>query len=219
MAEAGRRGFRYAAAAVTAGTALDLLFATVHFRVSAPESYRRLRSEGRPIIFVLWHGRLLPLGYLHRGEGVVGIVSRSADGEYLSRILERWGFGTTRGSSSRGGGEALRELVRHARAGRSLAITPDGPRGPRERMKPGVLTAAQLSGVPIVPVSAGADRGWWVEGWDRFLVPKPFARVHVAYGDPVEVPRHADAEALDRTSTRLERELGRLTREVDGERG
>lgn len=219
MAERRHRGLRYAAAAAVGGVALDMLFGTARYRISAPAAFQRLRSEGRPIIYVLWHGRLLPLGYLHRGEGVVGIVSRSADGEYLTRVLEHWGFGTTRGSSSRGGSEALRDLVRHAREGRSLAITPDGPRGPRERMKPGALTAAQLSGVPIVPVASGADRAWWVEGWDRFLVPKPFARIRVAYGEPVDVPRDADAYVLDQTSAMLEHELRRLTREVDVDSG
>lgn len=113
----------------------------------------------------------------------------------------------------------MREVVRHARDGRSIAITPDGPRGPRQKMKPGVIVAAQLTGLPIVPVACGADRGWWFGNWDRFLVPKPFARIRVVYGAPVEVPGELGEEGQREFSDRLEAELNRLTRWVDGDNG
>lgn len=196
---------------------MNRLLRTARFEVSGREHIEGLRSEGRACIFILWHGRLLPLGYLHRGEGVVGLISRSDDGEYLSQMLKHWEFVPVRGSSSRGGSAALREVVRHARRGRSIAITPDGPRGPRQKMKPGPIVAAQLSGLPIVPVAAGADRGWWFGGWDRFLIPKPFARIRVEYGEPVEVPRELDPERESELMRVLEEELNRLTRRVDRE--
>lgn len=194
---------------------LDRLFGTARFEFEGAEHVRRLRDEGRPCIFVFWHGRLLPLAYAHRNEGVVTLISRSEDGEYIARVVERWGYLTARGSSSRGGSRALRELVRHARAGRSIAITPDGPRGPRQKFKPGAILAAQVTGLPLVPVAAGADRAWWFEGWDRFLVPKPFARIRVAYGAPVEVPADAGPGALEEYAQKLENELNRLLHEVD----
>jgi len=153
--------------------------------------------------------------YYHRNQGVVGLVSRSTDGSYIARILERMGFETARGSSSRGGTEALRELVRLAKAGRALAITPDGPRGPRQKLKPGALVAAQLSGGVVLPVTAGASSGWYPGKWDRFLVPKPFARIHIAYGAPREIPRGIDEQELERHALEIEEELNLMTAAVD----
>lgn len=215
MPEPRRRGARYAIIGAAGGALLDALLATTRFDVDAPATYRALREARKPIVHILWHGRLLPLSYLHRGEGIATLISRSADGEYIARVVEHWGYHTTRGSSSRGGSRALRELVAHVRNGRSLAITPDGPRGPKGRLKGGAITAAQLTGAPMVPVAAGASRAWWIEGWDRFMVPKPFARIRVTYGEPIDVPRDADAGRLEAIRRHAESELDRLTREVD----
>lgn len=198
---------------------LDRLLGTMRFELHGVANLERLRAEGRPCIFVLWHGRLLSLCYLHRGEGNVALISRSDDGEYLAETLVRWGFVPVRGSSSRGGSAALREVVRHARSGRSIAITPDGPRGPRQEMKAGAIVAGQMAGIPLVPVAAGANRAWWFGGWDRFLVPRPFARIRVAYGEPVEIPREIDAAAQADYMSRLEAELNRLTQWVDQDDG
>lgn len=216
-----KRMLRHRLAGGTFQLVMGGLLGSARYEVSGASNYQALHAAGRPCIFVLWHGRLLPLGYLHRGEGVVGLISRSNDGEYLSEILRRWGFVPVRGSSSRGGSAALRELIGHARAGRSIAITPDGPRGPRQRLKPGALVAGQLTGLPLVPVAAGASRAWWFGGWDRFLVPQPFARIRVAYGEPVEIPRELSPDELASYARRLEDELNRLTRWVDrdGEAG
>lgn len=197
--------------------ALEALLGTVSFEVRGEDRRERLERAGEAPIYVLWHGRLLPSVYYHRGREITALVSRSEDGEYIARLLRRWGYRTVRGSSSRGGGSALRRMVREGRAGRALAFTPDGPRGPRERMKPGVLAAARLTGQPVLPLAAGADRAWWFGSWDRFLVPKPFARVRLAYGEPRRVARDADASALDRASHALEEALRGLVREVDPE--
>lgn len=209
------KDWKVRAAVGTAGTLLDSIFATVRFHSEGDQYYREFIDAGNPVIYVLWHGRLLPLGYRHRGQGVVGLISRSKDGEYLTGALERWGFGAVRGSSSRGGLEALRALVRETRKGHSLAITPDGPRGPRQKMKPGVLVAAQLSGLPIIPVSATADRAWWPERWDRFLVPKPFAHVRIRYAPALRVPRAAGEADLEQLGSELEGQLNRMTAELD----
>jgi lysophospholipid acyltransferase (LPLAT)-like uncharacterized protein len=205
---------KHAIGARAAGRLLDAILGTVRFEVTGRERFAAGREQG-PVIFMVWHGRLLPLTYLHRAEGLVALISRSADGEVIARVVEHWGYQVVRGSSSRGGTVALRELVRHARAGRSLAITPDGPRGPRQKMKPGALLAAQLTGAPLIPSAAGTARAWWFEGWDRFLVPKPFARIHVAYGAPVVVPRDADAAELARIGGAVEESMNGLVRAVD----
>jgi hypothetical protein len=196
---------------------LDALLATVTFRVQTPEPHQPLAAAGG-VIYTLWHGRLLPLTYYHRRQNIATLISQSRDGEYIARVVERWGYRAIRGSSSRGGSGALREMIKLARTGRSLAITPDGPRGPRQKLKPGVLTLAQLTGQPMIPMSASATRAWWVDArWDHFLVPKPFARVFVRYADPVYVPRDADEAAISGIGEEVEATLVRLTQETDAD--
>lgn len=209
------RELRVLAVTGIGGRLLDGLLHTVRFETAGESNYQSEWDAGRPVIFTLWHGRLLPLSWFHRTWNVVTLISASSDGEYIARVVRRWGYDVVRGSSSRGGGPALRDLVRRLRAGRSAAVTPDGPRGPRERVKPGVLRAAQLSGVALLPVSAGADRAWWVEGWDRFMVPQPFARVRILYGEPVFVPRDADAARLDAITRHVESTVCDLTTQAE----
>lgn len=210
---------RHRVAGRTARLIIDALLATVRFRVEGRERYTELVAGGESVIFALWHGRLLPLTYYHRGGRIAALISRSGDGEYIARVVEGWGYRTARGSSSRGGGAALREMVRLAREGWSLAVTPDGPRGPRQRLNPGVITAAQLTGLPIVPLSAGCSRAWWPGSWDRFCVPKPFSTVRVLYGDPVRVPREAGGAELARHARDLEAQLNAMTEEADRDGG
>lgn len=198
---------------------IDFLLGSARFELHDTRHLETIHESGKGCIVVLWHGRLLPLGYQHRNEGIAALVSRSNDGDLLAGALERWGFLTVRGSSSRGGSAALREIVRHAREGRWIAITPDGPRGPRQKMKQGPIVAAQMTGLPILPVAAGTDRAWWFGGWDRFLVPKPFARIRVLYGAPIVVPRRLDDESLREYMDLVEEELNRLTELVDGDGG
>lgn len=210
-----REGLRYRLAGRVGQVMLDAVMVTLRYEVRGDAAYRRLLDAREPVIYALWHGRLLPLTYIHRRLEISPVISESADGEYIARILEHWDYRPVRGSSTRGGSRAFRELLRVARSGRSLAFTPDGPRGPRQRMKPGVISAAQLTGFPVVPMSAAATRAWWFEGWDRFLVPQPFARVHVAYGEPMFVPRDSSAAELERLAEALELELNRLTAAAD----
>ncbi len=195
------------------------LLATVRFRADNPDRYESLAAAGQPVIFAVWHGRLLPLTFYHRHRNITAIISRSEDGEYIARLVEGWGYRTVRGSTSRGGSSALRSLVKAARAGESLAITPDGPRGPRQRLQPGVITAAQLTGLPIIPLACGASRAWWPGGWDRFCVPKPFARVRVMYGEPRWVDRAASEDELRRHARELEAEMNAMIEEADGDGG
>ena len=196
---------------------LDALLASVKFRVMTPAPHRELAERGG-VIYTLWHGRLLPLTYYHRRQNIATLISQSSDGEYIARVVERWGYTAIRGSSSRGGSGALREMVKLARRGRSMAITPDGPRGPKQKLKQGVLTLAQLTGQPMIPMSASASRAWWVDArWDLFLVPKPFSTVFVRYADPVYVPRDADDSAITAIGDRVERTLVELTEQTDAD--
>lgn len=216
--EPARRGAARRLASGVGGRALDALLATCRWHRDGAEHFQALWERGRPVIFVLWHGRLLPCTYRHRGQGLVTLISRHRDGDLIAGVVEgRWGYRAVRGSSSRGATHALRELLRAVRGGRSVAITPDGPRGPREQMKMGPVLLAQRTGAPLIPVASGADRAWWFGGWDRFLVPKPFARLRIRYGAPIEVPRTADADALEAVRLRTEIALRELREKVDRE--
>ena len=195
--------------------ALDTLLATCRWETRGADRYDENWKTNSGLIFAHWHGRLLPLTYYHRNRGLVPIISKSGDGEYIARIVQHWGFDPVRGSSSRGGTQALREMLRLARKGKMLVFTPDGPRGPREQVKHGVLIAAQLTGLPIVPASSAATRGWWLGGWDRFLVPKPFARVVLGFGEPITVPRDVDEAGLEAYAAQLKTALDTLTKELD----
>jgi lysophospholipid acyltransferase (LPLAT)-like uncharacterized protein len=146
------------------------------------------RAAGRPVILLCWHGRLLPLLFVHRAEGVVLLVSRHRDGGYLVDVARRWGYGAVRGSSRRGGEVGLLGIVRALRRGATVALTPDGPRGPAERVKLGAIAAAQHGRALIVPLTARPSAAWWLRSWDRFCVPRPFATIDVRYGAPYEVP-------------------------------
>lgn len=146
------------------------------------EPLARARRDGTRVIFALWHGELLPLLWHQRGENVAIVISEHRDGEIIARIAESLGYATVRGSSSKGGSRALIGLMREIDAGRDGAITPDGPRGPARVFAPGAAVAAQRTGALIAPIRAQASRAWRLRSWDRFLIPKPFARVTVSLG-------------------------------------
>lgn len=178
---------------------LNLLARTWRIRVVNGDNVLKLRASELPFIFALWHGQLLPLLWHHRDEGVKILISEHRDGEMVARAAESLGYGLIRGSSTRGADRALISLVRELQAGREVAITPDGPKGPAGTFAPGALIAAQRSGSFILPVAASASSSWRLNSWDRFMIPKPFARVTVAYGPPTKVlatnPRAALEEA------------------------
>lgn len=203
-------------AGVAAPPLFRLLYSTLRFEWEGEANLDSWRT-GLPVVFVTWHGRILPLLYLFRNAGLVMLVSRHRDGEYLTRLGRGLGYGAVRGSSSRGGHVALRELVREVRSGRSLAITPDGPRGPREQFKPGALQVARITGAPVIPVMAGGGGAWWIEGWDSFMVPWPFATIKVAVGEPSYVARDVSVRQLAEEASLLEDRLHELKLRVNGE--
>lgn len=175
------------AARVVAGPAMRILAATWRVRTEHEERWRPLYEGGRPHVFLLWHEALLPLLWHHRRQSIAIVVSEARDGQYLADFAASLGYRMVRGSSTRGAARALLGAVRELQAGHAVAFTPDGPRGPRRELKPGVVAAAQRGGGVIVPLHAEADRAWRLHSWDRFLIPKPGARVRVIYGRPFEV--------------------------------
>ncbi len=174
--------------------------------------YDAVLQKGEHCIYAFWHAQMLPLAFTHRDRGVAVLVSRHRDGEWIARVLESLGYVTARGSSTRGGGEGAREMLLWAERGHLLAITPDGPRGPRGQVKPGLLYLARRTGWPVLPLAAWSEPSWVARSWDRFRVPLPWARTVVVYGDPIRVPGDLSAEAEEQWRARLEAALDQVTR-------
>ena len=176
-----------------------------------------LWQAGEPVIYAVWHGRILLLPLLYGGRRARVLASRSRDGELVTRFVGRFGLEAVRGSSSRGGAEALRLLARSLKQGRDVVVVPDGPKGPRETVKPGIVALARLSGAAIVPLSFGASSEWRLGSWDAFRIPKPFARCVARFGEPISVPR-VGGRAREETARReIEAALCALTSSVDQE--
>jgi lysophospholipid acyltransferase (LPLAT)-like uncharacterized protein len=191
---------------------------TLRVRVEGIEGVEGLWRERRALIYVVWHGRILLVPWLNarlrRSRGArapLVLASRSRDGALAARYVEHFGLPVVRGSSSRGGGAALRALVAAIRDGLDVAIVPDGPRGPRERLQSGVVTLAALTGAPVVPVAVGARPARHLRSWDRFLVPLPFARCVLAFG----TPRQVDPADRRRAHAELEQALTEITERAD----
>jgi lysophospholipid acyltransferase (LPLAT)-like uncharacterized protein len=192
------------AALFAAGGTIRALASTWRYRTVGEEKVVRLRDARQPIVFTIWHGQMLAMLWHHRDQGVRVLVSEHQDGEVIARILSWMGYGLVRGSSSRGAGRALIGLVRTLREGNDVAITPDGPRGPRHRFAPGAVIAAHRADAPILPTVAHVDRYWQLGTWDGFIIPKPFARITIAYGELTRVTAATPREAADE-APRLEK--------------
>ena len=173
--------------------------------LDALRAARRGSRDGR-VIYCCWHGTLLPLLYLARDRGLRIVVSRHRDGEVAARAAERLGCRPIRGSTGRGGVAALLAALRGGEPG-DLALTPDGPRGPRGHFQAGAVFLAARSGLPLVLVGCDAERGWRFSSWDRFLLPAPFARVRLVLAGPLFVPDHAGDEPRERLRARAEASL------------
>jgi lysophospholipid acyltransferase (LPLAT)-like uncharacterized protein len=167
-------------------------------------------AQGGALI-CMWHGRMLLGVPLFRRDGFHVLVSKSGDGDLSEELLTAFGYGVLRGSTSRGGARALREMLALLRAGKAVVITPDGPRGPRHSMNPGLAWMARATGYPIFPLGLAADRAWRTRSWDRFTLPKPGARVAAAFGEPVHVERAASDDALRAITV----EIGERTLELE----
>lgn len=190
---------------------LRLLATTWRVRTVNGEPLQDARRHGQRVLFALWHGELLPLLWHQRGRDVAVLISEHRDGEIVSQIAESLGYRTVRGSSSRGASRALLGLARAIDEGHDGAITPDGPRGPARVFAPGAAVTAQRTGVPIVPIRASASRAWRLKSWDRFLIPKPFARVTVTMGPLTRVIADSPRAAAEQSE-----ELQRILDAVPG---
>ncbi len=175
-----------------------------------PDIFERWAEEGNNI-FAFWHNRLFYLAYYciknTEKSKISVLISMSRDGDYGVAIGRKLGLDVVRGSTSRGGHKAIRNLARKAAAGNNIVITPDGPRGPAYRVNEGVIRLAQLTGARIIPVSYDATRKKKLKSWDGFIVVKPFGRVHMAFAEPVQIPRDLDSGEVEKYREELEKTL------------
>ena len=183
---------------------------TLNWQVEGAHYFDDLMRAGRPPIFAFWHGRILPATLYWRDRGIVVITSANFDGEWIARVIRRFGYRSARGSTSRGGSRALVQLRRELTSRHPVAFTIDGPRGPAGVAQPGAVWLAGATGHPILPFHIEASRHWTLASWDRGQVPKPFATVCVCVGAPIEVaPNETDDVRLQQVQS-LERTLGDL---------
>ena len=189
---------------------INALGHTLRWRVEGLHHFEAMIASGRQPVMGFWHGRILPATYYFRRRGIVVITSENFDGEWIARIIERFGYGTARGSTTRGGLKAIHQLVRDMRAGRPAGFTLDGPRGPARVAQPGAVWLAAATGNPLLPFHLEASSFWSVRSWDRTQIPKPFSTVALVVGEPVEVPRDTSGDALESARVDLERRLAAL---------
>ena len=181
-------------AAAWAGAALlRVLFSTLRLRID-DQARHLVPPPGQPVIYAFWHNRILAITaaflrvYPRDRKGVLVLTSASKDGMWLGALAGRLGMGSVRGSSSRRGATAMRELIEKVELGHDIAITPDGPRGPRYKLGPGMIYLAQRARIPIIPIHARFGRHWRLDTWDGFSIPKPFSRIDVTLAPAVTVP-------------------------------
>jgi lysophospholipid acyltransferase (LPLAT)-like uncharacterized protein len=183
------------------------LGATLRWRTDGLEHLDAVVRSGRQPIMAFWHGRILPATLYFRERGIVVITSENFDGEWIAGIIERFGYGTARGSTSRGGLKAMLKLSRDMAAGKAAAFTLDGPRGPARIAQPGAVWLAKSTGNPVLPFHIEADKYWTANSWDRTQIPKPFATVTLCMGEPLEVPANGGADGLEAARRELESRL------------
>lgn len=183
-------------------------------RVECVDEERFFGIEGGKIL-CLWHGRPIPLTARMRGVDLTVLISLSRDGELINAILSSMGYSAARGSSGPSGARALAACIKVLRSGRIVVVTPDGPRGPSGVLQAGVMTMARKSGRPIVPTGSSSRPRLVMRSWDRFMIPLPFARSVVLFGEPLFVPADADDEAVEALRLKLEMEMRRLQDEAD----
>jgi len=195
---------------------LRLLALTIRRDVLHQEHAEKFWNQEKFVIAAFWHQRLLMMPFLpHKGR-VGMMISRHRDGEFIARAVKLFGIDSVRGSTTRGGAAALRGMVRFFENGAHLAITPDGPQGPRHVVQRGVIELARLTAAPIIPVAYSASRKKVFNSWDHFILPLPFCKVIYVYGEAIFIPRNLSEKELEEKRLLVEDRLRQVTAEADG---
>lgn len=202
--------------ALLAALYIRFVYATSRWQIVGAEIPERLKQTRRPFIGCFWHGRLMMMSQCwDKGRPFHMLISHHRDGQIIARIIAHLGISTIGGSTSRGGGAALRGLVREVKQGNCVGITPDGPRGPRMRASIGIAQVARLTGAPVVPAAYSYTPRRVLDSWDRFVLPLPFGRGVFVWGEPIAVPPDADDAALEKSRLEIEAKLNAVTEAAD----
>lgn len=214
---ARKRRHRFLVAVVPAlvSGALGLLRLTLRIRLENADELLARWERGERVLVAFWHNRLVMMPIANRSPKLCVMNSRSRDGEIATRTMQRWGIHSVRGSASRGAVGGFLQLLRAYRDGYSLALVPDGPRGPRYEAKAGIIHLARATGAPLYPVTYAASRKVELRSWDRLIIPLPFARVRFIVGEPLLVPRHATDDEVETLRQGLEDQLNIITARAD----
>lgn len=197
-----------------------LIWATGRWTIEGREHLLRLHDEGRPTLAAFWHGRILVMPFAwHKRSPFHMLISSHVDGRLIAGAVSYFGIDWIAGSSSEGGGAALRSMLRHLKAGDGVGITPDGPDGPAMRAKPGIVVAARLSRAAVLPVSYATRWRRILGSWDRFHLPLPFSRGVMIYGEPIEVGDPANDAAVEASRALIEQRLNAITADADRRMG
>ena len=211
--------FRWKAVGLLGRFALRVWAKTSRIKVLGEDEYRKAKQARKPVILLIWHGRLMLAPYFFRNRRITALVSPSRDGEIIAQIAQGWRFRIVRGSGSHSIVRAWVEMRQDLREGGELIIIPDGPRGPDRKLKPGCLKLAQDTGALLVPWSFSASRKKYLRSWDRFLLFYPFSRIVAVYGKPISVSPALDEAEFETERKRVERELDVLDAEADSHFG
>ncbi|MBN1464871.1 lysophospholipid acyltransferase family protein [candidate division KSB1 bacterium] len=188
---------------------------TARMRVQHAHHWRRAMREKNGLIYLVWHGKMLLPIYVHRRQSISAMVSEHGDGEIIAQTILRLGYRTVRGSSTRGGQRAFRDMLRQLKNGERCTVLPDGPNGPRQQLKMGAILLAQRSGANILPLTFAAQKPIVISSWDRFTLWWPFSKCCVLYGEPIKIPRRLSLDELEAQRSFVEQRMLALEQEAD----
>lgn len=192
-----------------------LIFKTVKINYDNYDAAEKLIKENKNFTAAFWHGTMMAPWKIFSDKNFSALVSKSKDGEMLTKLLKRWKYKVARGSSADGGGEALKKMIELAAAGMSVAITPDGPKGPPHVFKPGAVITAKKTGMPLVLIGVGYSRKWIFKSWDKFEFPKFFCRINLCFSDPIYINNDLSYEATSNKISECELELNKLQQKAN----
>lgn len=194
---------------------VNLVIKTYRIDIRNSDAVKQVLQHDKKFIVAFWHGRMLIPWYVHKNYKVAALVSKSKDGEILTRLLNNWNYKVVRGSSHIGGREALKIMEEKLDEGFSFAITPDGPTGPPHKMKPGAVVLAHRKKVPLLLIGTASSKHFVFNSWDKFQVPKPFSKIAVVYSEPVYVKEESTREEINKLIEVCENKLMELQKEAE----
>lgn len=194
--------------------AIDVLCKSLRYEVVNSEPVNKLYAENNNFVLAFWHGKMIVPWFLHRNKNFGALVSLSKDGDILSAVLSKWKYNVVRGSSHKGGKESLNTMLELVRQNYSIAITPDGPTGPNEKMKAGAVVLAKKANIPLILVGVYINNKFILNSWDGFQIPKPFSKIIVKYSEPIFIDTNLSYEETSKIIKSEEVKLSALNNEV-----